>query len=204
MADSTPRLFAHFVNHSRTVLVALAVSLLTQIPASPLFADDTVVELRSNAKAEYESNGCTGVWNYLWPMAKRGSGDARALLAAYIIYVQLDPTGRSSDIFSAIRTTVFFSAHALEGSDALLDERTEGYPYTFRETILEVFRRPSIAREGGSHFLSCLEAKDATDCIAVYENMGFLPGFESYAAEVDAMARINPTISCTFEPTESQ
>ncbi len=131
------------------------------------------------AMTAIDSGDCTGAWNLVWPWAREGNIEARAVLASGVVAAGLTPPGSHGDAVSQFRHSVILAVH---GS-------ADGDPVTM-EFLNALIRTNLVSDMGGDKLKRCLDAADTPPhtCIASAINDGFVPGFQDYSREIDANA----------------
>lgn len=131
---------------------------------------------KTQAAAAVESGDCARAWNLIWPWARRGQVEARAILAGGAVANGLTPPGGSGDAVSQFRHALILSVHGAAGGDAKT-----------MEMLRAVVRPELVSHMGGRALKRCLDAGNPPHrCVADAVEAGFVPDFESYADEIDA------------------
>lgn len=143
---------------------------------------------KTQAATTIDSGDCAGAWNLVWPWARRGNIEARAILATGVVAAGLIPSGSHGDAISQFRHSVILAVHGVADGDRATIE------------LLNALMRSDVVSDmGGDRLKRCLDADTpARTCIANAINDGFVPDFGDYAREIDANASAPgaPAASC--------
>ena len=135
---------------------------------------------KKQGEAAVDSGDCAQAWNLIWPWARSGQVEARAILAGGVFAAGLTPPGGSGDAISQFRHAVILAVHgAAEGDPAAT------------ELLHSLIRTELVSDMGGRKMKLCLEAGLAPHiCVAEAVKLGFVPDFDAYAKEIDAVATL--------------
>jgi hypothetical protein len=141
---------------------------------------------------------CEAAWNAVWPYAKSGETEARLWLAFFTHIWGLVPPGVGNDSLTRLRNQVILSVHGFPYSDNWFEKFSKGEMALSsgddlaRRGLKGLLGQDFLAKRGGRELVQCLD--DGTDpkaCISLAVESGFVPDFESFAREVDALASAN-------------
>jgi hypothetical protein len=152
-------------------------------------------EVREQAGVAIMSGDCARGWDLIWPWARDGSVEARAILASGMLAAGLNPPGGRGDAVSRFRHSLILAVYGSAGGDAAATE-----------LLNALIRVEMVARMGGRELGTCLESGATHEvCVARSVKDGFIPDFSDYAREIDALAsaRGAPEASCLV-PNNSQ
>lgn len=175
----------------KVVLIGFVISLLT-FPQPAQAADMLSPGMLSAEKRLNNLSGvelCVETWNVLWPLAKEGDLQARMALVWQVMpLMHMDmvvPPGRSGDYISKMRDARILFAHGLgawiKNSEAHKDIKLFSFIF---EGI------------GSEKFNECISEERYDECAAIAVEENKIPSFESYAAEMDALAAQGFKPSC--------
>lgn len=141
-----------------------------------------------------DEEDCRIRWNILWPWAKKGNLEARAILSmltftAWPLTPQIFLPGRSGDQLSSMRDAAILSIHSI---GVRFDDNNQQARYDSQsKTIYNEFL-PNVAF--GSIFQACLKEKPGEYCTRLASSYAgdpirwkLIPTFKDYAAEIDAL-----------------
>lgn len=159
--------------------------LTTLLASAVIGCTPTMVEwptAKQRAAAHVDGADCAKAWDLLWPWAKNGRTEARAILAGGIHASGLTPPGASTDAVTRFRNLVILTVHGAADGDATT------------MTILKGLLASDLATNiGGRKLKTCLDAGRAPDvCVRVAIESGFVPSFAEYARQIDATASSSP------------
>lgn len=129
---------------------------------------------------------CVSIWNTVWPWAKKGDLEARAVMSSLLYsgwpgFPQIFMPGRAGDELSSMRDSIILHIHSL------------GYKFPGRKKEDDDPRSQVIYKflEGsprGMVFLSCLQTESPEHCKEVSSGeRKLVPDFEQYSIEIDAL-----------------
>lgn len=162
---------------SRAVLSGLIFAAAFVLTTGPASADATLDEAKARSLAAFEAVDCGTVWNVLWPLAKTGNAEARALLFGAVWQGGLVPPGRSGDRMAALRDTAILAAYG----SAAGDPASRDYFKAILSDLPEAF-------SGDTRAICAKTEAEPTACLDAGIASGLLPSFEDFAAEIDALA----------------
>jgi hypothetical protein len=136
---------------------------------------------------------CDEYWDVLWPWAKQGNLEARRLLfiisAVQLHMPEVYPPGRSGDLISHVRDIIILGLHSLpnQNSGTITDQDK-----IFIETLTEFITYYASAFQLNSaskaeKFMECWSKEKTQKCTKLAVDNGFIPSWESYSAEIDAL-----------------
>lgn len=156
---------------------------LVVLVAPSAFADSQIIGDWESAKTQgtsaVESGDCALAWNLIWPWARKGQVEARAILAGGVVVAELTPPGSGKDAISRFRHAVILAVHGAAEGDRTATELLDGF-----------LRIDIVLDMGGRPLKRCFEAGilPAT-CVGEAVKSGFVPDFRDYAREVDAVSK---------------
>lgn len=151
-------------------------------------ANDDWAGAKKQASSAIDARDCSKAWNLVWPWAKRGNMEARAILATGMLAAGLTPPGGRADAISRYRDSVILAVYGAAGGDTAATE-----------LCLALIQNNLVSDMGGKRLAHCLKAGTAPQtCVDNAVNNGFVPDFESYSREIDAVASAPgaPKASC--------
>ncbi|MCC7305011.1 MAG: hypothetical protein IT558_01995 [Alphaproteobacteria bacterium] len=136
---------------------------------------------------------CSEYWNILWPWAKKGNLEARALLLISlapppdmnIIYAP----GSSGDYISKLRDITIMSVH----SHGYKEKWFEDYKNLISDLYVQVGFDEISA---GKDFLKCVKDTPSANCIDIAVKEKLVPSFEEYASQIDALMKEGMKSTC--------
>ncbi|NOX42164.1 MAG: hypothetical protein GXP19_00275 [Gammaproteobacteria bacterium] len=143
---------------------------------------------KAQAATAIDSGDCAGAWNLVWPWARKGNIEARAILATGVVAAGLIPPGGHGDAISQFRHSVILAVHGAADGDRATT--------VFLRALI---RDNLISDMGGDRLKRCLDADTPPrTCVAGAINDGFVPDFEDYSREIDAYTSTPdaPAASC--------
>lgn len=153
-------------------------------------ANDDWIETKKQASSAIDAKNCSKAWELVWPWAKRGNVEARAILATGMLAAGLTVPGGRDDAITRYRDSVILAIHGAADGDAAATEMA-----------LALVRIDHVAKMGGAQFADCINAGTAPKtCVDNATSSGFVPDFAEYSREIDAVtsARGSPKASCQF------
>lgn len=139
-------------------------------------------EAKTRAVAYVDSGECDRAWDVLWPWAKSGQGEARAILAGGIFAAGLIPPGGTADTATRIRDMLTFAVHGLAGPGGGTREIVDG-----------LLQSELVTAMGARELRRCLASdKAAAACVDVAVESGFVPEFADFAQDIDLAAAARP------------
>jgi hypothetical protein len=165
-----------------------------KVPVDPAWAAAyTAWEQSLSGGKLSDAEQCQHNWDFVWPWAKRGNLQARAMI--YVLLTipkrqRLVMPGLPTDDLSLFRDTIIFYVHSLGVQyEDVVDEdilSVSGEMAEFHQG--EIGRLYSVT---STHLRACIKAAHSREavqpCAKVAVDEGIVPSFESYAAEVDAL-----------------
>lgn len=145
-------------------------------------------------------NRCYETWNVLWPWAKKGNLEARAMLFVAITpFMHIGAVavpGNNGDSITTMRDSLIMAVHSegYKGGDserAFMNALNE-----FRQSIYKGFALNSYS--SGREFLECVQKKKQ-GCSTIAVTEGLVPSFEDYAREKDALMQQGMKGLCRLE-----
>lgn len=138
---------------------------------------------------------CAEAWDLLWPAAK-ASNDFRRILWEFMLPTisGLLPPGFGADMTLMLRHYSVLAAHGLTGSVVDKDRLTVAGEEAAK-TYLRVHATTATSRRlglhGGDALTHCLSSvTPAAKCVDIAVANGFVPSFDEYAREIDAVSRV--------------
>lgn len=166
------------MNRGAVLLSALFAGAAAACAQSPGHWDTT----KAQGAAAVESGDCARAWTLIWPWARRGQIEARAILAGGVAAAGLTPPGGSGDSISQFRHAVILSVHGAAEGDT-----------TATEVLRSLVRTEPVSQMGGHALVQCLDSGNPPrSCVANAVAAGFVPDFESYARQIDDGSRFRP------------
>lgn len=158
-------------------------------PNYPDKVDGKVVPAWVDAKSHLQAldkEDCSGVWDLLWPWAKKGNLEARVLLFNAMINDGVTPPGRVDYDFKKYTHDALAMALYSYGYDGTAADDF----YRKAEVMWSVYGKwPDL-----TPFRLCVvEAKSST-CVAHAVSAGFIPSFDEYAKEIDQAAQTHQSL----------
>lgn len=128
---------------------------------------------------------CAGGWDLLWPKARAGDAHAKASLAQAIRQHRLVPPGSGRDLVSWYRHAVIMSLHGMGTTDRLV-----------AQDVRHLLRRTESL--WNREFDECL-GSDSSPATCADKRIadGFVPSFESYIGEIEALSAAGTPAVCT-------
>ena len=147
---------------------------------------------KTEAATTIDSGNCAGAWNLVWPWARRGNIEARAILATGVVAAGLIPPGSYGDAISQFRHSVILAVHgAADGDRATM------------ELLNALIRTDLVSDMGGDRLKRRLDTdKPPRTCIATAIKDGFVPNFEDYSREIDANTSAPGAPAASCRPAE--
>lgn len=177
------------MNRAALLLSALLVGALAACAQGPRDWDTA----KARGAAAVESGDCARAWSLIWPWAKRGQIEARAILAGGVAAAGLTPPGGSGDAISQFRHGLILSVHGAAEGDR-----------TATEILRSLVRSELVSQMGGQGLLQCLDSgTPPRPCVANAVAAGFVPDFESYARQIDDGSRSRPARCAVSGDSES-
>lgn len=143
-----------------------------------------------------QAGKCAEYWDVLWPSAKEGNLEARAilltLLAPPVHGTQVFAPGSAGDLVSRLRDIVIMAVHT---SDYRGSEDSTKY---YRELAYDLYLKNGFDQTtDGQEFLKCVR-EEANGCAEIAVKGHLVPSFEDYANQVNSF--INSGMKSTCEP----
>jgi len=134
---------------------------------------------KNKAASLINSKDCANAWQLIWPWARKGNIEARAILATAIYAAGLIPPNSTSDAITLFRHSLILSVHgSANGDPAAL------------ELLHALLREKLISDMGGSVLEGCLNiGTPPSKCVENAVIDGFVPSFYDYAREIDTLSR---------------
>ncbi len=149
---------------------------------------------KQQAALAFEAGQCGSAWKLIWPWARAGNAQARAMLATGAYAAGLMPPGMPADALARLRHTLVLAAHGAQANDAANDE-----------LLRSLLKTELLANAGGRELAQCLVATPAAkECVTEAVKTGLVPSFEAYAKELDELKQRNKqaAASCNKAATE--
>ena len=146
------------------------------------------MEAKQQASLAIDAGECSKAWELVWPWAKRGNVEARAILATGMLAAGLSLPGGRNDAITRYRDSLILAVHGAAGGDAAAKEMSLG-----------LVQNSLVSDMGGAQFTACLKADAAPQtCVDSAIKNGFIPDFANYAREIDAVASApgSPKATC--------
>lgn len=133
---------------------------------------------KKQAAAAVDSGDCASAWSLVWPWARSGNIEARAILATSMVAAGLTPPGSRGDAISLFRHSLVLAVHGAADGDRAATE-----------LLHALIRTELVSDMGGAQLKRCLDAGTfSRTCVANAVNDGFVPDFADYSIEIDATA----------------
>jgi hypothetical protein len=143
-------------------------------------ANDNWMDVKNQASSAINAGDCSKAWELVWPWAKRGNLEARAILATGMLAAGLTPPGGRDDAITRYRDSVILAVHGAAGGNAAATEM-----------CLALIQEEPVSAMGGNQLSNCLKTgSNPQTCVDSAINSGFVPAFADYAREIDAVASI--------------
>lgn len=163
----------------KSTLVTLLVFFITVSFAWAQTPGDWQAAKKQGATA-VESGDCARAWDIIWPWARNGKIEARAILAGGVFAIGLTPPGSGMDAISRFRHALILAVHGAAEGDSVATELLYGY-----------IRTEVVSEMGGRKMKQCLDAGHPPNrCVADAVKQGFVPSFEAYAQEIDVLSAV--------------
>lgn len=163
--------------------------------AFPSYAAGDEAWLKDKIKLEkLASEGiCDQHWDLLWPWAKQGNMEARRILftisAVQLHMPEVYPPGRSGDLVSHLRDIIILGLHSLpKQNSGTITNQDKVFIETLTEFIryyISTFQLNSANK--AEKFIECWSKEKTQKCTKLAVDNGFIPSWESYSAEIDAL-----------------
>ncbi len=169
------------------MFVCIALSTSVSAKEDPEWLDKT-----RNAPRLLQAKDCADLWNVLWPEAKAGDLEARAILFYFMIpppdLTFLYAPGNSGDLVSRQRDITTMAVH----SQAYDGPFEPGY----RDLVYERFVSAGFAISlKGDQFLECVKTS-GDNCADIAVKAKLVPSFEDFAKQIDAMTAAGMKSTC--------
>lgn len=152
-----------------------------------------------------QDNECNEEWSVLWPHARSGNVEAKA-----IIFSRLLSTGHGSGIntplnvhgdrISSIKDSVIFFIHSLEIKYVQLPENTKYIQESTAAIRADENMHSFMLALNGKRTLKCLEHEqnqsELSKCIHIAVEDKVVPSFEAYARDIDLAAQLKKVATC--------
>jgi hypothetical protein len=153
-------------------------ALLITVSTACARANSDWIEAKQHASLAIDAGECSKAWELMWPRAKRGNVEARAILATGMLAAGLSLPGGRNDAITRYRDSIILAVHGAAGGDAAATEMSLG-----------LVQNTLVSDMGGAQFAACLKADTAPQsCVDSAIKNGFIPDFANYAREIDAVA----------------
>lgn len=128
---------------------------------------------------------CDEQWDVLWPWAKKGKGEARALL----LFIMVPPPdmphvfapGNTGDFVSRMRDAEIMAIHSYDYKP------NEKVHEAYEDVVYQLGVNAGFADSiEGREFLACVKSKSKS-CADIAVKGKLVPSFEDYARQVDAL-----------------
>ena len=134
---------------------------------------------------------CAEIWSIVWPWAKAGEPEARAILAASLFVYGLRPPGEA-DALALMRHNLVLTAYGALGATPVTKDQPSkrgDAPTVVMGHLFGLLQSKIVSDLGGDALKACLDGGKAPGmCVEEAVAQGFLPAFADYAADVDALA----------------
>ena len=164
------------------------IALLTTVSTACAQTNSDWIEAKQQASLAIDAGECSKAWELVWPWAKRGNVEARAILATGMLAAGLSLPGGRNDAITRYRDSLILAVHGAAGGDAAAKEMSLG-----------LVQNSLVSDMGGAQFTACLKADTAPQtCVDSAIKNGFIPDFANYAREIDAVASApgSPKATC--------
>ena len=158
--------------------IVTLVALLTTVSTACAGANNDWIEAKKQASLAIDAGECTKAWELVWPWAKRGNVEARAILATGMLAAGLTPPGGRNDAITRYRDSIILAVHGAADGDAAATEMSLG-----------LVQNALVSDMGGTQIAACFKAGTGPQtCVDSAIKNGFIPDFANYAREIDAVA----------------
>lgn len=165
----------------------------------------------TNIQAKDKQEYCAKQWDLLWPWAKKGNYEARAILLSLIVSMmhmdRLLPPGTEKKDDSYEKAIIIIGAHTIpmtkKDSTLLFINPDTGqeypganFPYEMAKFYIENMKLPEQQKKP---YLDCLKETPSHGCADIAVKDGLVPAFDEYAAKIDALMKKGIKASCIID-----
>ncbi len=185
----------------KLIILTLLIIVLQPCKAHAKLEDEWIVLTEPLRKFEEEKN-CQAAWDYLWPDAKAGNSDKQFILLLKLFSMGhemvITMPGHQGDLSSRMRDISIVGVHSTRSRFWRMSD------VKFQNMYYEVIASTWSELPDGKRFRNCLAMMPKQNCADQIVKENFVPSFNVYAKEIDALIAAGFNPHCSFRPEEAK